>query len=118
MLKRVRVIVEGSDRELAVAEVADRAIPRLVGLLGRSGLAEGDGLVLKPCSSIHTCFMRFPIDVLFLDAEGTILRVARAVTPYRAAAGGWRARIAVELPAGTAARAGVQPGARVRLEPI
>lgn len=115
--RRVRVLVEPGGPELAVAEVADTALARLVGLLGRASLDPGEGLVIEPCSSIHTCFMRFPIDVLFVDRDGLAVRAAREVRPFRAALGGPYARRAIELPAGTLARMGIEPGVRVSLLP-
>lgn len=88
---------------------------RFRGLMGRRSLPEGEGLLLEPCSSIHCMFMRFPIDVLFLDREGRVLKVAAGVRPWRfAAAKG--ARSALELPAGAAARSQTSAGDRVVLE--
>ena len=84
------------------------------GLLGRRGLPPGEGLLLRPASSVHTAFMRFPIDVVFLDRDLTVLKVARGVVPWRAA---WarRARAALELPADEAARRGIGPGMQLSL---
>jgi len=87
------------------------------GLLGRDGLAPGDGLILTPCNMIHTCFMRFAIDAAFLDADGTVVRTADGLQPFRLAWGGRRARVTIELPAGALRQAGVRPGERLRIEP-
>ena len=57
------------------------------GLLGRDGLAPGAGLLIVPCSSIHTFWMRFAIDVLFLSRDGRVRKIARAVPPWRIAFG-------------------------------
>lgn len=83
------------------AEVAATFRTRLVGLLGRDSLEPGTGLVLRPSGLIHTAFMRFPIDVIFLDSRQRVVATATHLQPFRVAWGGWRARIAVELPAGT-----------------
>ena len=56
---------------------------RLRGLLGRSGLPDGEGLLLRPAGSIHTLFMRFPIDVVFLDRELGVRKVVRELGPWR-----------------------------------
>jgi hypothetical protein len=64
-------------------EVADNYWRRLVGLQFRRSLPPGDGLLLVPCSSIHTFWMRFAIDVLTLDKTGVVLEVRRAVKPWR-----------------------------------
>jgi len=96
--------------------VAATALTRLKGLLGRSGLEPGEGLLLRPASSIHTFFMRFPIDVVFLDRELEVRKVVPELGPWRAAfARG--ARSAVELPAGEAARRGVVAGERLQSAP-
>jgi uncharacterized membrane protein (UPF0127 family) len=73
---------------------------RTRGLLGRSSLGPDEGMWLEPCQSVHTFFMRFPIDVLFLDAEGTVLSKA-TLPPWRLSRWERRARSVLELPAGT-----------------
>jgi uncharacterized membrane protein (UPF0127 family) len=88
---------------------------RMVGLLGRAGLAEGEGILLQPAGSIHTFFMRFPIDAVFLDREQRVVRVAAGLKPWRTAVAR-RSRSVLELAAGEAARVGLQPGNVLRLE--
>jgi uncharacterized membrane protein (UPF0127 family) len=94
--------------------VADTALSRLRGLLGRRGLPAGEGLLLRPSPSIHTFFMRFPIDVVFLDRELRVLRVADAVKPWRAVACRG-ARAVLELAAGEASARGIAVGERLSL---
>lgn len=91
----------------ARCEVAETPWRRMKGLLGRRGLAADEGLLFRPGGSIHTAFMRFPIDVVFCDRSLSVLKVARNVRPWRAA-GARRARIVVELAAGAAAQ--LEPG--------
>lgn len=75
----------------------------------RPPLAPGHGLVIEPCTSIHMLFMRFPIDAVFFDRQGTVTRVRRGVRPWRGLAfGGRGARGVIELPVGAAA--GTEPG--------
>jgi uncharacterized membrane protein (UPF0127 family) len=81
----------------------------MLGLMFRKGLAEGEALLIDPCSSVHTFFMRFPIDVLFLDKEGRVVKIAAGLKPYRAALGKGCKRV-LEMAAGGAAGAGVQVG--------
>jgi uncharacterized protein len=88
---------------------------RMVGLLGRTGLEQGEGLLLQPAGSIHTFFMRFPIDAVFLDKERRVVRIAASVKPWRAALAR-RSRAVLELAAGEAARVGLQPGNVLQLE--
>lgn len=72
---------------------------RLRGLLGRSGLASDQGLFIEPCPSVHTFGMRFAIDVVFLDQEGTVKKVVKQLKPLRMA-GCRRAHSTLELAAG------------------
>jgi uncharacterized membrane protein (UPF0127 family) len=116
-MKKVRILAEPSGRQIALAEVADSSITRLVGLLGRTGLDEGTGIVLKPCNMIHTWFMRFAIDVLFIDEDSVIVHAVESLAPFKFAWGGKTAEQTIELPAGTLARLGVSAGGRVRIEP-
>jgi uncharacterized membrane protein (UPF0127 family) len=95
--------------------VADTMLSRARGLLGRDELRADEGLLLTPESSIHTFFMRFPIDVVFLAADLTVLSVREDVKAWRTA--GYRgARSVLELPGGTVAERGVRPGDRLSLE--
>jgi uncharacterized protein len=82
--------------------VADTYLRRLRGLMGRR-LREGEGLVLRPAFSIHTSFMRYPIDVVFLDADGRVVSIRHALRPWRFASSRG-SRSVLELPAGEAAR--------------
>jgi len=77
--------------------------------MGRRELPAGNGLLIDPCSSIHMFFMRFPIDVVFLDRDGTVVKIVHAIKPWRVAMGAGGKK-ALELPAGTAAAAGIEPG--------
>jgi uncharacterized membrane protein (UPF0127 family) len=92
--------------------VARNPLSRMRGLLGRAGLEGGEGILLDPARSIHTAFMRFPIDAVFLDADRRVLSVARDLRPWRAA-GKRGARAVLELPAGEAKRVGLRVGARL-----
>ena len=89
---------------------------RRVGLLGHRHLDPTVALVLAPCFTIHTAFMRFPIDVLFMSREGYAVRVVHALKPWRATAS-IGAYAVVELAAGTLARHSVIAGDRLLLEP-
>ena len=93
-------------------EVAVESATRNKGLLGRDGLAEGSGLVIAPTNAVHTFFMRFPIDIVFVGRSGEVVKVRPAVPAWRIAAA-LRGYAVIELAAGGAARAGLHPGARV-----
>jgi len=96
--------------------VADSIRTRAKGLLGRSGLGPDEALLLRPASSVHTAFMRFPIDVVFLDRDLNVLEVVEAVPPWRVKARRG-ARAVLELAADEAARQGIAPGDTLRIEP-
>ncbi len=96
-------------------EVAATVWSRFVGLMFRRELPAGRGLLIRPCSSIHMFFMRFPLDVLFVDGEGRVVRVLDSIRPWRASMPVRGARAAIELPAGTASRYGVVAGTLVRV---
>jgi uncharacterized membrane protein (UPF0127 family) len=103
-------VTDGHDRVLCEhCAVADRPLARLRGLLGRSELPAGEGLLLRPSPSIHTWFMRFPIDVLFLDRDLHVLGIRPKLRPWRMA---WQkgARAVLELAAGEAQRRDIRSG--------
>ena len=89
--------------------VADTPLARLKGLLGRSELPRGEGLLLRPASAVHTWFMRFPIDAVFVDRDLVVVGVAAELRPWRAA-GRRGARAVLELAAGESERRGIRPG--------
>ena len=94
-------------------ERADTWRSRLRGLLGRDGLAPGVGLLLDPCNSVHTFFMRFSIDVAFLDAQGLVVALSPRLSPWRATRVHLRARTTLELAAGALEACGVRIGDRL-----
>ena len=92
--------------------VAASPFSRMKGLLGRSMLGPGEGLLLRPASAIHTFFMRFPIDAVFLDRDWRVVGIAGDVAPWRTA-GRKGAKAVLELPAGESARRSLQLGDRL-----
>jgi uncharacterized protein len=99
---------------LCVGVLADRPLLRMRGLIGRESLPDGEGLLLRPAPSIHTAFMRFPIDALFLDKDLRVLNIVESLSPWRVASKR-RARAVLELAAGECARRGVRVGDRLGL---
>ena len=92
-------------------DVANNVLTRGFGLIPRSGLAEGEGLLITKTGSITMLFMRFAIDAVFLDRSMRVLRVVPDLRPWVPAVGAPRGTDSVlELPAGTAARTGTQAG--------
>jgi uncharacterized membrane protein (UPF0127 family) len=113
----VQLIIERTRKPLAHdVEVADTRETRRRGLLGRTGLVEGSALMLVPCFAVHTAFMRFTIDVVFLDGDGCVVRTVSRLTPWRIAIA-WRARSVIELPAGRLERCPIEVGDQIYLSP-
>lgn len=79
------------------AKVARTFCERARGLIGTRDLAPGEGLLIERCNAIHTLFMSFPIDAVFLDSHGRIVKTVRGIRPWRFFVwGGWRARSVLE----------------------
>lgn len=74
---------------------------RLKGLMFRPAMDKGTAMLLSPCPQIHTCFMRFAIDVLFLDRDGNVLYVLEDMKPWRLSPIVHKASQTLEMPAGT-----------------
>jgi uncharacterized protein len=109
------MVNERSGRLLASAvEIAATSETRRKGLLGRDTLDPSTAMIIAPCSAVHTFFMRFTIDVVFVDRAGLVRKIARDLKPWRMAAslGSWAV---VELNAGGAARGDVRVGDRLVL---
>jgi uncharacterized protein len=101
MTDKIRVINKTQNVLLAdCAKLADTPSSRMIGLLNRSGLWEGEGLIIKPCQSIHMLFMRFPIDVVFVDAKGIVVGLCKSIPPFGFSPIFWNAEAAIELPSG------------------
>ena len=92
--------------------LAETALTRMKGLLGRRDLPSGEGILLTPASSVHMAFMRFAIDAVFLDRELRVLKVAADLKPWRAAAARGSKSV-LEIPAGEAARRELTEGDRL-----
>ena len=79
------------------------------GLLGRQGLDAGAALIIAPCNSVHTFFMKFAIDVIFVSREGRVAKICPALSAWRIGVS-WNSFAVIELAAGTAARADTRVG--------
>jgi uncharacterized membrane protein (UPF0127 family) len=99
------------------AEVADSSAKRRTGLLGRARLEPGEGLWILPCESVHTFFMKFPIDLVYLDKNRKVRKVRHAVPAWRLSAC-LTAHSVLELPAGAAAESGTVAGDELAIEQV
>jgi uncharacterized membrane protein (UPF0127 family) len=98
--------------------VADTRITRAVGLLSRDHLAAGEALWIMPCRGVHTCGMRFNIDVVALDAHGTVVDVVADLKPWRFRLPRRGSLSVLELPAGTLHASQISVGHRIALQPV
>src|SRR4029079_17671829 len=98
----------------AAVELAATSATRRRGLLGRDRFDTSSALIIVPCSAIHTAFMRFPIDVLFVDRQGLVLKIVRHLRPWRIA-GSLRSFAVIAFGAGALQSGGIVVGDRVRL---
>lgn len=111
--------VRNLTRQCVIAEdvrMADTYFRRLQGLMGRQSLPKGSGLWITPCNDIHSCFMRFEFDAIFLDRENTVLYVLERMKPWRVSRMVKGGRVVLEVPAGTIEATGTHVGDRVSLE--
>jgi uncharacterized membrane protein (UPF0127 family) len=91
------------------ADVADTSAKRRTGLLKHTSLPPGEGLLIEPCEGVHTFWMKFAIDVLYLSREKKVMKVRHAMAPFRMSLC-LPAHSVLELPAGTAASTGTVKG--------
>ena len=103
--------VELADR----AEVADTSAKRRMGLLKHTGLEPGEGLWIVPCESVHSFFMKFTIDVLYLDRKYRVKKIRPEMAPWRIS-GCLTAHSVLELPAGTIKRTGTERGDQLEIK--
>ena len=97
------VVLRGKVSEVEVcgvrARVARSFAERARGLIGVSRPPVGEGLLIERCNAIHTCFMKFPIDAIFLDKYNEVVKTVRNIRPWRMFVwGGWRAKKVLEIP--------------------
>jgi len=83
-------------------EPARSMTERMVGLMFRPGLARGGGMHISRCAAVHTCFMRFDMDAVFLDSKLRVLRIVPQMRPWRFSPWVWGADSVLELPGGAA----------------
>ena len=98
------------------AGIADSPFSRIKGLLGKNGLNRGEALVIRPCNSIHTFFMRFTIDVLFVNKNNRVVKAVSCLKPFRLSAIYLGASFVIELPNGVIQSTSTQAGDIVSLQ--
>ena len=114
MAEYVRIELESGEVVCERCLMATNPALRLRGLLGKKELPAGEGILLRPCASVHTMFMRFAIDVVFCDGDLRVLAVAPEVPKWRMRSQRG-AKVAIELAAGEAARRSLAVGTQLRV---
>jgi uncharacterized protein len=116
----LKILIRNETRDTVLADaadVADTSAKRRVGLLKHSHLDRGQGLWIVPCESVHTFFMKFAIDLVYLDRHHKVRGVRHSVAPWRLSAC-LTAHSIIELPAGTVRATGTNAGDQLRIETL
>jgi hypothetical protein len=101
------------ERKLENIKVARSLVERSLGLIGKKDFGVFMGLKIESCNSIHTFFVRFPIDVVFLDEKNEILKVNENLKPFRFSSFVWKAKSVLEMPAGFAKKQNLEVGDKI-----
>ncbi len=84
MSKHIKFVIKKEQEVIASeVELADNFLLRAKGLMFSSGIGDRDGLLIEPCNSIHTFFMNYPIDVIFLSSDNKVVKVFKFLKPWR-----------------------------------
>jgi uncharacterized protein len=116
--KRFRVTNTTRGKVLAdMSKKASNPVSRGIGLMGRRSLPPGGGLIIQPCNSVVSFFMRFPIDVVFLDRDSKVCHMMHSLVPWCASKIVRGSKLVVELPAGTLVKSGTEHGDTISIAP-
>ena len=119
-MKTQKMYIEGAPesapflKEIEVM-VADTFLTRLSGLMFRQKLPAATGLLLAPCNSVHMCFMRFAIDIIYIDKDYNIIKVVKNLKPWLGLSMCSKAWATLEMSAGEAERCGYEAGKKLVL---
>lgn len=113
-MKRIEIVNVSKDRIISSrALLASTFFSRLKGLLGRNKLEENEALCIKPCKSVHTYFMSFPIDVIFVNSENTVCNIIENLKPFKITSYYKEAEYVLEMAAFEGQRKNIQIGDRI-----
>lgn len=111
-----RVYTEGGQLIVDKLDKATNFFKRFMGLMGREQLTNDAGLLIVPCNSVHSCFMKFPIDVVFLTKENRIVYIYENMKPWRVSKIIKEAYMVLELPKGRVTEVGLKVGEQIKFE--
>ncbi|MFZ5989361.1 MAG: DUF192 domain-containing protein [Bacillota bacterium] len=112
------MIVKNESRITILANnltIADSFLKRFLGLMFKSDLPKGSGLLIKPCNSIHMFFMKFSLDVVFIDDQNNVIHQIEGIKPWKCSKIIWNSHAVLELPAGTIKETGTRIGDRLSI---
>ena len=110
---------ESTDKFLAIkADRTDNLWTRFRGLLGRKFLNDGEGMIMAPCKGVDTMFMRFAIDLVYVDKKGAVVKVKRNLRPWRISPYQMNARMVLELPVGSIDTTDTKIGDQIKIEGV
>lgn len=112
------VVVRNESRDATLGDrirVADRWWPRLRGMIGHPEPRAGEGLLIRPCQGVHMQWMRYPLDIVFTDGDGTVVAIYHELRPWRFSKTHREATQAIELRAGTLRDTDTRVGDRLTL---
>ena len=110
----VAATLKAQERELIPkCWVAKSPWSRFMGLMGKKGIAANEAVLFPRCNSIHTFFMRFPIDVIMVGAEGNVIEVIDSMKPWRMQFPRFKAKHVIEMRAGRSRELGIEVGSRL-----
>ena len=114
-MQKHRMKISGAPQGAPFLEIliADSFVTRFAGLMFKQGLSPATGLLLDPCNSVHMCFMRFAIDVVYLDQDYSIIKIVKNLRPWIGLSLCRKARAVVEVTAGEAERCGLEVGRKL-----
>lgn len=116
----MKIVVRNQTRSTILAdaaELADTSEKRRTGLLKHESLGQGEGLWIVPCESVHSFFMKFAIDLVYMDKNKKVKKVRHSMVPWRVSAC-LSAHSILELPAGAVAATGTQAGDQLVIEDL
>ena len=107
------------DKELVPkCHIAKSFFSRLMGLMGKKGISENEALLFPQCNSIHTFFMRFPIDVIFVSADGVVVDIVERMRPWRMLMPRSGAKHTIEMRAQRSRELGIGVGAKLNCKGV
>ena len=114
-MQKQHIWIEGASKDAPFLEVfiADSFLTRFTGLMLKKKIPTATGILLAPCNSVHMCFMRFAIDVVYLDRDYKIIKVVKHLKPWIGFSMCTKAWATVEIAAGEAERCGLEVGRKL-----